>query len=400
MKFYYVTFSLILFCLLSVAIFLKGRIRNIINIKYWGNRKENLILGELPPGEATCNLLKFNCTQRRSVALNEALKIPVGKKRVELSPECKKLRETIATLDVFQRMELDQVMQPILGAIMNAVNGAYRFKVIEYEGLTVYTDRHGNKNLIFNCYVYEMLEQFMIRLQVDCVKYVDIKKRDAQKRKPSCAAASTPEFPVYEIGMPSEDQLLPYPTQVINTGSGGMALSERGYDPIEVTPMLGVHVNSLEQMNSNLVLSYARADKLGLVGGTTDNTNEFTRYRGANNPIQDKAVEYNKWPVLDEMPKSEGQWPCKSQSLDWDQDGVPIVGLRQKIGSDMKAVEDDSVEKYWKSCPGTRSSAEHIPKRPEFWPTLGGLPRNSGENWWLFDRMSGVPAFSQSQTRG
>lgn len=403
---YYVTFSLTLFILLAVAIFLKGRIRSVINNKYFasgvgvrGLRKEGLILGN--PGEKICNMLDTNCSERQMNAMAAALVAAVAKERVELPPQCEKLRETIATIDVFQRMELDQVMQPILGTVMAAANGAYRFKVIEYEGLTVYEDSVGNRNLIFNCYVYEMLMQSMIRLKVDVIKYVDVKKRDAAG-KGSCAESTTPEFPVYEIGMPSRDQLLPYPTQVINTGgSGGDVLSSKGYNPVTLTPVLGLHVNSLEQFNSNLVLSYAGAGRVGGLGGTTDNTNEFNGYDGkGDTPIQDKAVEYNKWPVLKEQPKGEGQWPCQSESLDWGADGVPIAGLKQKIGCDMTAVCDNSDDKYFKSCPGTRSSATHIPRRPEYWPTLGGLPRNSGENWWLFDRMSGVPSFISGDTRG
>jgi len=398
---YYLTFSLTLFVLLATAIFLKGRIRGVINNKYFDTPgKEGLVLGELPPGEDTCNLLSTNCSERRMNAMAAALQTPVGKERVVLAPECEKLRETIATIDIFQRMELDQVMQPILGTVMASANGAYRFKVIEYEGLTVYQDKTGNKNLIFNCYVYEMLQQSMIRMKVDVVKYIDVKKRDAAGSG-SCAAVTTPEFPVYEIGMPSRDQLLPYPTQIINTGSGGIVLSSKGYNPVTLSPVLGLHVNSLEQFNSNLVLSYAGTGRVAGLGGVTDNTNEFNGYDAKGvGPIQDKAAEYNKWPVLDEQPKGEGQWPCQSESLDWGRDGVPIIGLKQKIGSGMTAVTDKSDDKYWKSCPGTRSSASHIPKRPNYWPTLGGLPRNGGENWWLFDRASGVPSFMNGSTRG
>lgn len=401
---YYLSFSLTLFILLAVAIFLKGRIRGVINNKYFAAGKERLILGELPPGEATCQLTDKNCTEKRLDALAAALTSPVGKDKVVLPPVCEKKRETIATIDIFQRMELDQVMQPILGTVMQSANGAYRFKVIEYEGLTVYTDDVGNRNLIFNCYVYEMLQQFMIRLKVDVIKYIDVKeKHRRQAGKGGCADVTTPEFPVFEIGMPSRDQLLPFPTQIINTGGGGGAdvLSAKGYNPVLLTPVLGLHVNSLEQFNSNMVLSYAGAKRLADLGGTTDNTNEFNGYKGDwQGPIQDKAVEYNKWPVLDEMPKDEGQWPCKSESLDWGRDGVPIAGLRQRIGSAMTAVTDYSDDKYTKSCPGTRSSAMHIPRRPNYWPTLGGLPRNSGENYWLFDRMSGIPSFISGSTRG
>lgn len=402
-KSYYFTFSLTLFILLAVAIFLKGRIRNVINNKYFANGKERLILGELPPSVPTCQLLKKNCTEKRLDALAAAIASVVGGERVILPPECEKKRETIATIDVFQRMELDQVMQPILQKVMANANGAYRFKVIEYEGLTVYEDATGNKNLIFNCYVYEMLQQFMIRLKVDVIKYVDIKKRDQEAGAGSCAEATTPEFPVFEIGMPSRDQLLPYPTQIINTGGGGGAdvLSTKGYNPVKLVPVLGLHVNDMKQFNSNLVLSYDGTNRVDNLGGTTDNTNEFNGYKSDNyTPIQDKAVEYNKWPILDEMPKGEGQWPCQSESLDWGRDGVPIEGLKQKIDCDMKATHDNSDEKYYKSCKGTRSSAQHIPRRPNYWPTLGGLPRNSGENWWLFDRMSGVPSFISGSTRG
>lgn len=407
------TFSLMLCVLLGVAVFLKGRIRNVINRKFWsldgvdgvGSGGENLIPGELPPGEELDMLLNTNCSERRMNALFAALSSAVGKDKVEIPAPCKKLRETIATIDVFQRMELDQVMQPILGTVMASANGAYRFKVIEYEGLTVYKDSVGNKNLVFNCYVYELLQQFMIRLRVDVVKYVDVKKRDEDMRgKENCANGTTPEFPYYVIGMPSRDQLLPLPTEIINTGGGGGAdvLSDKGVNPVEISPILGIHVNSLEQFNSNLVLSYAGAERMAKLGGVTDNTNEFSGYNdkvvggacGARvSGQQDKAEEYNKWPVLDDMPRGEGQWPCKSESLDWGRDGVPIEGLRQKIGDELKAVHDNSDDKYNVSCPGTRSSAQHEPLQAQHWPTLGGLPRNSGENWWLFDRMEGVPAF-------
>ena len=218
--------------------------------------------------------------------------------------------------------------------------------------------------------------------------------------KKTCASTTTPEFPTYVIGTPSKDQLLQLPTQTINTGAGGFALSNIGYDPIKVSPMLGIHVNSIKLFNSNLVLSYAGSENMARLGGTTDNTNEFSAYKAKNfTPIQDVAKEYNKWPVLNDMPKKVGQWPCKTPSLNWGRDGVPICGKTQKIGDDMKAVDDNSDNKFSEKCNGMRSSVKDMPLQPQHWPTLGGLPRNSGENWWLFDGLSGVPAFV-NHTRG
>ena len=69
-------------------------------------------------------------------------------------------------------------------------------------------------------------------------------------------------------------------------------------------------------------------------------------------------------------------WNCRQVADTWDAKGVP------------DPVECRSVA----GCPGLQSSVQEYPYRPEFWPTLGTVPRNSGPNYWLFSLTRGDPA--------
>ncbi len=113
--------------------------------------------------------------------------------------------------------------------------------------------------------------------------------------------------------------------------------------------------------------------------GITDQTLEFNTFKSNNNPINEKSVTSNKWPVLKEEPKWKGQYPAKTPPQSWDVDGIYYYSNSDKI----KAAKNDTYSDMHDS--GTIWSPMKMPLQPDSRPTLTTLPRNQGENYWLFD---------------
>ena len=109
---------------------------------------------------------------------------------------------------------------------------------------------------------------------------------------------------------------------------------------------------------------------------------EYIKIKGDTNPFFDKGIKYNKWPTLDEEPKWKGQYPSKPPPKHWDVDGVYYYAKE-----DQKPYSDKRLLDLYE--PGTRWSEDKEELQPYFWPTLATIPRNCGENFWLFDNSAG-----------
>ena len=79
---------------------------------------------------------------------------------------------------------------------------------------------------------------------------------------------------------------------------------------------------------------------------------------------------------MNNQPLDVKQWPCQPASKIWNELGVPFNEM-----------------KYTKKCPGKRESTEQTELQGQYYPSIGPLPRNKGNNVWLFDRSRGIPSF-------
>ena len=53
-----------------------------------------------------------------------------------------------------------------------------------------------------------------------------------------------------------------------------------------------------------------------------------------------------------------------------------------------------------KDCPGKRESTVQTELQAQTYPTLGPLPRDKGQNIWLFDQGRGIPSFPTGRSTG
>ena len=365
-----ILFLVLLISLLIISsFFVKNRIQNIVNNKL----DSNIFINH--PENSNYKLLKnITCSDQRLDKLKNTLK--------QLSGGDKSLTNCImnkyinGTINVFQKKDLNNIITIINNKITELSN--YKFIAIECEDLMTFTDKNGVVAMKFNIYMYEPNYQFMSRFKIDLIKYP---KKVIDKKINTCSSVTTPEFPTYEIGIASKDQLIPLPTEV--TPSANDILSTKGVNPVIVPGIEYLYINSIELFNSDLVLSYYGAKKLANIKGISDGTIEFSKYLSENySPIQDCSYKRNKWITLNNMPKNQGQYPCMKPSLNWNIDGIPTP-----------------VVKPTKNCPGVRSSPFKWPLQGQYWRALTGTPVNSGPNYWLFDLGRGVPAF-MTGTRG
>jgi hypothetical protein len=314
----------------------------------------------------------YNETQIRDIALERVLSKLSSKNKITLNGSCEKKTFTIATIDQQFKKQMDVIVNLILERIADTSN--FKFRRTEYEGVTVITERNtGRKGYIIDVYVEDLTQgrsSYDQRLLIDVVT-VKTLSESTWKRISS-------QLPSYSTKYPEEDQIIPGPMEVISTGGNEILGSEdvKVWNP-ETYSML--YVNDVRILNSNLVLSYLNTNKVGCLGGVTDNTLDYTGYCGSNDPIQEKSVNYNKWIDVEGMPEGKKQFPEHLvKSFCWDN-----LGLFPETSNKN----------------GVRSSVKEMPLQPNYWKSTLNIPYFQGPNFWLFNPARGLPSFMDG-TRG
>ena len=82
------------------------------------------------------------------------------------------------------------------------------------------------------------------------------------------------------------------------------------------------------------------------------------------------------------MPKDFTSWPCTPVENDWNMYGIYNPPIHDT-----------------KYCPGKTVAAQYVPPQPDFNPTIATLPRNCGENYWLFNKTNASGAVSSSASQ-
>ena len=309
-----------------------------------------------------------NFTKRFQVELEDTLKKYSADNYIKLKTNNNK-SYTSATIPLNIKLEANMIIQNILKKINSKT--IFSFNLIQIENITV-LEENKKRQYICNILTTDNKNYFNLHLLLDVIVHL---KNNIKKRKTSCESTTTPGFKTFPIGIPSEDQLIPTPTDVIDTQRN--LLSTNCIYEIKAHDISYLYINTIRILNSTDIINSYEECKYKNIGGITDNKLEFNNLKEKeNNPFVELAVERNKWPILKDEPINQGQWPCQPNSMYWNTLGVspyPVISTKE--------------------CPGERYSTEPMPLQAQYWPTLGPIPRATGGNVWLFDKSRGIPSF-------
>jgi len=306
----------------------------------------------------------------------------INKKKINLVEKSNYNFYTQSTTDDKLRMDLDIITKYVLLVINN--DKYYDFYKTNYGDVKVWIDKQGNEEIIYELFLWDKKNYFEIKLLVNIVKFVQEDQTEIYGIRKSPYIT-----PFYNIGYPFKDQIIPLPTDVIITGQFDTSTSS--IKPNIPEPIKYLYLNQITVQNSTLIVDYEKnkypfprmeVTENGF-SGITDMSLEYINIKGDNNPYFEKGKYYNQWPTLDSEPKWKGQYPSKPPPLDWDDDGIYYYGK-----NDEKPFSDKRLCDVYE--PGTRWSPDKEPLQPYYWPTLATIPRNCGENEWLFDLSKSV----------
>jgi len=298
---------------------------------------------------------------------------------VNLKGETEYRTYTQSTTERVTRDDLRNISN-IIVPLLNK-QGHYRFKSTNFGDVEIWTDKNNNEQIKYELFLWDCLHYFEIKLIVNVIKFVN--KNDRAKYG---VEKSPFIFPYYNIGIPSHDQLIPSPMDVIPTAN--MVLSPQSISPNDPLPPSHIYINRIYIQNSTLIINYNQnnkrnnKEKISSNNGISDQTLEYTDLQGDHTPYFEKGKQYNMWPVLDEMPKWKAQYPAKDPSIDWDENGVYKPIPTEILNSERKS---------FCSLPGTRWSPNKEPLQPNYWPTLAAVPQKCGPYAWLFDLSAQLP---------
>jgi len=316
----------------------------------------------------------------------------VNKKKITLENKSNYNFYTQSTTEDKLRMDLDMISKYVI-LLLND-DKYYDFNKTNFGDVEMWIDNKGNEELKYELFLWDKKNYFEIKLLVHIIKFVE--NEDTVKY----GVKDSPYiFPNYNIGWPFKDQIIPLPTDVIVSGREDTSLDS--ISPNVPSKIKYLYLNQIEIQNSTLIVDYHK-DKYPYnrmtvtedgFSGITDMTLDYIKIKGDHNPYIENGRAYNKWPTLDSEPKWKGQYPSKPPPKHWDDDGIYYYGKKGKdeiayAKGDGSPYDDPRLCDVYE--PGTRWSDDKEPLQPYYWPTLATLPRNCGENYWLFDLTNGA----------
>jgi len=267
----------------------------------------------------------------------------------------------------------------------------------DFGDVQVWTDKNWNEELHYEVFVWDTIHYTQYKLLINVIKFIN--------DKDICYAKNIHNkwsFPYYNIGIPSKDQMIPTPMDVIPTAN--MVLSTKSINANNpIKPHL-LYINSIRIDNSNLVwdattllvdnnnlMKNSERENLGnLKGGYADTSLEYVHVHGDNNPVIEKACERNPWPKMWGEPDNIKQFPCGNpMPLQWNSSGIYVnekpVPACFNSGpihcNEMRNAPNNVFEPYGK----VRWSTCQEPIQLTYNPTLFQLPRNCGQYFQMFD---------------
>ena len=287
------------------------------------------------------------------------------------------------TVDYHNMDALNALMKPLLKRMAVLSNERTDFWIVGYESWKIYqvNDSPLKINEI-DCWVYDRigLTQLRLLLQLiempkpECIGKYECKYVNDEKLE-TCAAMTTPEFPKYVIGIPSNDQLIPLPTEVVVSGK-----DIENYNGVDFPVPCGfekIWINWVEIINSTLTLNSLEEYKDEQLPGLNKIPFDYTKYTppdGRQNPYQWPARATNQWPTLDTQPLNIKAYPATPVPFIWDSQGI-----RPKVNPTRNA-------------PGIRTSLEQEPLTASYNPNMFDVPRKVTQYKWMFENSQVIPA--------
>tara|TARA_B100001248_G_C27392792_1_gene463483 strand:- start:1016 stop:2068 length:1053 start_codon:yes stop_codon:yes gene_type:complete len=322
------------------------------------------------------NLMKtYDKYPKTTKQLEEICKIMTNKKYIKLKNIKKSCKYISVTIPFKIRLEINFIINAILRRINELFN--YKTYFIEVDHLEVFEDNIGNKQYIANVLVNNIINSAGIKLKIDIIAYIKNKEK------------LNNYLNKFKIGIPSNDQLIPIPMDVLVNERG--FISSNSINETKPDKFSHLYINYIKILNANCIMNGDHIDNKELeeqiqknMGGVNNTQNEFSYISNCNcNPYIEPAIIRNKWPTLKDEPTDRKQWPCTPALLTWNELGVPFHKLH-----------------YTKDCPGKRESTVQTELQAQTYPTLGPLPRDKGQNIWLFDQARGIPSFPTGRSTG
>ena len=319
---------------------------------------------------------KENINQFNYNRLYEKLQL-INEEKIKLEGPFNYEKYITTTTDDKLRRDLDNISEYVL-LILNQ-DRYYNFSKTNYGNVEIYYNKNNSANYIYELFLWDKKNYFQIKLLIDIIKIPKksyIHKYGIKQKKYI--------FNDFNIGIPSKDQLIPLPLDVIPTQNKKLCDEVYKNDPLKPKYF---YLNQIKIENSTLIVNSNKNNfnnnKMKInefeFSGTNDMSLEYIGYQGSNNPTIQKSKFYNKWPILDEEPKWKGQYPAKTPPQSWDVDGVYYYSDKDKFEASQKDKYCDLYDS------GTIWSPMKMPLQPNSRPTLATIPRNCGENYWLFN---------------
>jgi len=287
------------------------------------------------------------------------------------------------TVDYHAMDALDGFMKPLLKRMQDLSNGRTDFWMVGYESWKIFQVKNSPLKINeIDVFVYDRIGWTEVRLLVqiielptkDAIGKYECRKVDDKNLK-TCAAMTTPQFKTYPIGIPSDDQLIPLPTEVETTGR--VVDNHNGVDFPVPCGFEKLWINWVEIVNSNLVLNAFENNEDEQLPGLNRIPFDYTKYtppNGRQNPYQDYARETNQWPTLGNQPKGIKAWPCTPRPYVWNSQGV-----QPKV-------------KPTRKCPGVRHDLQQTELTASLDPSMFNYPRAVTDYKWMFDNTTVIPA--------
>ena len=287
---------------------------------------------------------------------------------LKLKGKCKEYKYIPATTDEDLIMDLDNISKLITSRI-NSETTNFKFIKTEYDNITERCDEFGNKHYIYDLFALDVVNYCKVRFNVDVIQYVLDKKENGDDKKS------------FKFGFPSKNQYIPLPTEVITTSLEVLNSNGVKYHRPPTTKTL--YINSIKVKNSTLVVNPDSDCYTLKVGGNIETSLENHNVKSDNTPFIEPSKVRNKWPTLNTQPVNQGAWPTNQIPFVWNQKGIT-----------------ENLPKTEEACPGLTHALNVPALNAQYWANNIRVPKNEGENYWLFDLARGITNFPTGSATG
>jgi hypothetical protein len=286
---------------------------------------------------------------------------------LKLKGKCKEYKYIPATTDENLIMDLDNISKLIISRI-NSETSNFKFIKTEYDNITERSDEFGNKHYIYDLFALDIINYSKVRFKVDVIQYVLENNNNNNNNS-------------FSIGIPSKNQFIPLPTEVITTSLEVLGTDGINFHRPPTTKKL--YINSIKVTNSTLVVNSGSDCYTLKVGGKMNTSLESHSVKSDNTPFIEPSVVRNRWPTLDSQPVNQGSWPTSQIPFTWNQKGIT-----------------ENLPKTDEACTGLTHALNVPGLNAQYWANNIRVPRNSGENAWLFDLSRGITSFPTGSATG